>query len=186
MKLYIKNMVCIRCKMVVKQELKRRSLRYATVDLGEVDMIDEITGGQLTDLTAGLKKFGLEVMDNRKSILIERIKKVVVELIHYIEEPSKINFSDHLTEKLNYDYTYMANLFSEVEGVTIEHYLISHKIERVKELLVYDELSLTEISYKMHYSSVAHLCNQFKKTTGLTPSHFKKLKVDRRSALTSV
>ncbi|TFF37735.1 helix-turn-helix domain-containing protein [Mucilaginibacter psychrotolerans] len=186
MKLYIKNMVCIRCKMVVKQELKKRSIRYAAVALGEVDLIDEVSYSQITDLTAGLKKFGLEVMDNKKSILIERIKKVVVELIHYIEEPVKVNFSDHLTEKLNYDYTYMANLFSEVEGITLEHYLISHKIERVKELLVYDELSLTEISYKMHYSSVAHLCNQFKKTTGLTPSHFKNLKIDRRSALTSV
>lgn len=165
--------------MVVKQELKKLCLRYIVVELGEVEVVDDISPDQLINLKIGLKKFGLELMDNKKSILIERIKKVIVELIHYADEPSKVNFSDHLSEKLNHDYTYMANLFSEVEGINIEHYLIIHKIERVKELLVYDQLSLTEISYKMHYSSVAHLCNQFKKITGLTPSHFKKFKENR-------
>lgn len=126
MKLYIKNMVCIRCKMVVKQELKKLSLRYLAVELGEVEMMENVSLIQLADLKAGLQKFGLELMDNKKSILIERIKKVIVELIHYADEPAKVNFSDHLSEKLNHDYTYMANLFAEVEGVNIEHYLPCH------------------------------------------------------------
>ena len=125
-------------------------------------------------------------MDDKKSILIERIKKVIVELVHYSEDPLNINFSDYLSQKLNYDYTYMANLFSESQGVTIEHFLIVHKIERVKELLVYDELNITEIAWKMHYSSVAHLSNQFKKITGLTPSFFKKIKDKKRGNLEDV
>ncbi|HCN84289.1 MAG TPA: AraC family transcriptional regulator [Sphingobacteriaceae bacterium] len=179
MKLYIRNMVCIRCKMIVKQELKKLSLHYVIVELGEVEILEDISPLQLEELNKALLKFGLELMDNKKSILIEKIKKVIVELIHYTDEPEKINFSDYLSEKLNHNYTYLANLFSEVVGINIEHYIIIHKIERVKELLVYDELSLTEISYKLHYSSVAHLSNQFKKITGLTPSHFKKLKTNR-------
>ena len=175
MKIYIKNMVCIRCKMIVKQELKKLSLlQNSVVKLGEVDLKDDISISQLEELRSGLLKYELVILDDRKSILIEKIKKVIIELIHYEEEPLKMNFSDYVCKKLNHEYTYMANLFSEVEGINVEHYLISHKIERVKELLVYDGLSLTEISYKMNYSSVAHLCNQFKKITGLTPSHFKK------------
>ena len=173
MKLYIKNMVCIRCKMVVKQELKKLGLQAVAVDLGEVEILENISPTQQSELKTALHKFGLELMDNKKSILIEKIKQVIIELIHYTDEPLKINFSNHLSEKLNYDYTYLANLFSAVEGTTIEHFIIVHKIEKVKELLVYDELSLTEISYKLHYSSVAHLSNQFKKITGLTPSYFK-------------
>ena len=173
-------MVCIRCKMVVKQQLKKLSLHYITVELGEVEILEIISNAQITDFKTALLKFGLELLDDKKSILIEKIKKVIVELIHYAEEPAKVNFSDYLSEKLNHDYTYLANLFSEVEGINIEHYIIMHKIERVKELLVYDELSLTEISYKLHYSSVAHLSNQFKKITGLTPSHFKKFKENRQ------
>ncbi len=175
MKIYIKNMVCIRCKMIVKQELKKLSLlQNSIVKLGVVEIMDNVSITQLADLKNALLKYELVILDDRKSILIEKIKKVIIELIHYEEEPLKMNFSDYLCKKLNYEYTYMANLFSEVEGINVEHYLISHKIERVKELLVYDGLSLTEISYKMNYSSVAHLCNQFKKITGLTPSHFKK------------
>jgi len=180
MKLYVKNMVCIRCKMVVKQQLKKLSLNYISVELGEVEVLENISNVQLTEFKTALVKYGLELLDDKKSILIEKIKKVIVELIHYADEPAKVNFSDYLSEKLNHDYTYLANLFSEVEGINIEHYIIMHKIERVKELLVYDELSLTEISYKLHYSSVAHLSNQFKKITGLTPSHFKRFKENRQ------
>lgn len=176
-------MVCIRCKMVVKQELKRLGLHYVVVELGEVEVLENISVQQKENFKTALLKFGLELMDDKKSILIEKIKKVVIELVHYTDEELKINFSEHLSEKLNYDYTYLANLFSEVEGTTIEHFIIMHKIERVKELLVYDELSLKEISYKLHYSSVAHLSNQFKKITGLTTSHFKRLKNYRRIGL---
>jgi len=176
-------MVCIRCKMVVKQQLTKLSLHFVTVELGEVEIVENISSAQLMGFRIALLKYGLELLDDKKSILIEKIKKVIVELIHYSDEPAKVNFSDYLSEKLNHDYTYMANLFSEVVGINIEHYLIMHKVERVKELLVYDELSLTEISYKLNYSSVAHLSNQFKKITGLTPSHFKKFKQNRQLGL---
>jgi len=179
-------MVCIRCKMVVKQELEKLGLHYINVELGEANILENMTPVQTEEFKTGLIKFGLELLDDKKSILIEKIKKVIVELIHYTDEPLKINFSDHLGEKLNHNYTYLANLFSEVEGITIEHYIIIHKIEKVKELLVYDELSLTEISYKLHYSSVAHLSNQFKKITGLTPSFFKKVKDYRAQGLENI
>ena len=172
-------MVCIRCKMIVKQELKKLSLHGIVIELGEVEIMEEINQIQIEKLNIALLKYGLELMDSKKSILIEKIKKVIVELVHYVDEPEKINFSNYLSEKLNHNYTYLANLFSETVGINIEHYIITHKIERVKELLVYDELSLTEISYKLNYSSVAHLSNQFKKITGLTPSHFKQLKVHK-------
>src|SRR5580692_11910009 len=183
MKLYIKNMVCIRCKMVVKDELTKLGLRHSSVELGEVELLDSITPDQREQFRAALLRFGLELMDDKKSVLIQKIKTVITELVHYSEEPLAINLSVYLADKLQHDYTYLANLFSEVQGTTIEKFFISHKIERVKELLVYDELTLTEISYKMHYSSVAHLCTQFKKVTGLTPSHFKSLKNKRRSML---
>ena len=183
MKLYIKNMVCIRCKMVVKQELEKLDLHYTNVELGEANIIENLSHEQKNEFKAGLLKFGLELLDDKKSILIEKIKKVIVELVHYTDDPLKVNFSDYLAEKLNHNYTYLANLFSEVEGITIEHYIIIHKIEKVKELLVYGELSLTEISYKLHYSSVAHLSNQFKNITGLTPSIFKKVKNNRTQGL---
>lgn len=183
LKLYIRNMVCIRCKMVVKDELTRLGLKYISVELGEVEVMEEIFPVQLEQFRTALLRYGLELMDDRKSILIQKIKTVIIELVHYSEEPLAINLSGYLAEKLQHDYTYLANLFSEVQGTTIEKFFISHKIERVKELLVYDELTLTEIGYKMHYSSVAHLCTQFKKVTGLTPSHFKSLKNKRRSML---
>ena len=125
-------------------------------------------------------------MDDKKAVLIEKIKNAIIEMVHYKDELPKTNFSDYLSEKLNYDYTYLANLFSEVQGTTIEKFIISHKIERVKELIIYDELNLTEIAWNMHYSSVAHLSNQFRKITGLTPSHFKKLKDKRRKAIEDV
>ena len=142
--------------------------------LGEVEFTGTITDAQLNQFRSGLLRFGLEVLDDKRSVLIDKIKNVIIELVHYEDEPLKINFSAYLSKKLNYEYTYLANLFSEVEGINVEHYLISHKIERVKELLAYDKLTLTEISYKLNYSSVAHLCNQFKKITGITPSGFKK------------
>jgi AraC-like DNA-binding protein len=186
MKLYIKYMVSIRCKMIVKAELDKLGVHYSSVDLGEVEIRENLNQDQRHALAIALKRTGLEVMDDKRAILIERIKNVIIEAIHYSDEALKVNFSDHLSEKLNYDYTYLANLFSEVEGTTIEHFIIKHKIERVKELLVYDQLSLTEISYRLHYSSVAHLSNQFKKVTGLTPTFFKHLKHKRLSGLENV
>ena len=179
-------MVCIRCQMVVKAELKKLGLQYIDVKLGEANIIEDIDPEILSQLDIALKKSGLEIMDNKKSILVEKIKNAIVELVHYSEEQIKVNLSDHLSEKLQYDYTYLANLFSEVKGTTIEQYYLAHKIEKVKELIVYDDLTLTEISYRMHYSSVAHLSNQFKKITGLTPTHFKMLKDKRRNKLEDV
>ena len=176
-------MVCIRCKMLVKDELTKLGLHYTVVELGEADILEQISKEQHDLFQVALLKSGLELLDDKKSILIQQIKNVIIELVHYSEEPLTINFSHFLSQKLNHDYTYLANLFSEVQGITIEKFLITHKIERVKELLVYNELNLTEIAYRMHYSSVAHLSTQFKKITGLTPSHFKQLKTKRRSML---
>jgi AraC-like DNA-binding protein len=172
--------------MVVKSELEKLGLKYTFIELGEAEITGEISVDISGKLDAALKKQGLELMDDKKSMLIEKIKTVIIELIHYSDYPLKINLSDHLTSKIKYDYTYLANLFSEVQGTTIEHFFIYHKIERVKELLVYDELNLKEIAYKLHYSSVAHLSNQFKKVTGLTPSHFKQLKHKRRISLENI
>jgi AraC-like DNA-binding protein len=186
LKIYIKNMVCIRCQMVVKAELEKLGLHYVDVKIGEASIIENILPEQLGRLDKALRKSGLQLMDDKKSILVEKIKNAIIELVHYTDEQIKVNLSDYLSEKLNYDYTYLANLFSEVKGTTIEKFYLAHKIEKVKELIVYDELNLTEIAEKMHYSSVAHLSNQFKKITGLTPSHFKKLKNKRRGTLEDV
>lgn len=186
MKLYIKYMVSIRCKMVVKDALKKLGLHFMFVDLGEVEIMEDITPEQRLELKDILLGSGLELMEDKRGILIEKIKKVVIEMIHYEEELPKVNFSDYLSGKLHHDYTYMANLFSEVQGTTIEQYIISHKIERIKELIIYDELNITQIAWKMNYSSVAHLSNQFKKVTGLSPSHFKQLKVKRRNPLENI
>jgi len=179
-------MVCIRCKMVMKSELEKLGLHYKTVELGEAEIMEDISPEQQDQLSIALKKTGLELMDDKKSILVEKIKTVIIELVHYREEQIKVNLSDYMSEKFNHNYTYLANLFSEVKGITIEQFYIAHKIEKVKELLVYDELNLTEIAYKLNYSSVAHLSNQFKKMTGLTPSHFKSLKQIRRNSLGNV
>jgi len=179
-------MVCIRCKMVVQSELEKLGLHHMVVDLGEVEVKETISREQLDLLSIALLKSGLELMDDKKSMLVEKIKTVIIELVHYSDDQIKVNLSDYLAEKLNHNYTYLANLFSEVKGTTIEKFYLAHKIEKVKELLVYDELSLTEIAYLLHYSSVAHLSNQFKKMTGLTPSHFKQLKHKRRNALGNV
>ena len=179
-------MVCIRCKMVVKAELTKLGLHYVFVELGEAEILEDISAEQQDQFKIALLKSGLELMDDKKSVLIQKIKNVIVELVHYREEPLTINFSEYLSTKLSHDYTYLANLFSEVQGITIEKFLIAHKIERVKELLVYNELNLSEIAFQMHYSSVAHLSSQFKKITGLTPSHFRQLKDKRRSMLEDV
>ena len=179
-------MVCIRCQIVVKSELEKLGLKYINVKIGEVDIVEDILPEQLEQLDIALRKSGLLLMDDKKSILVEKIKTAIIELVHYTEEQIKVNLSDYLSEKLNHDYTYLANLFSEVKGITIEKFYLTHKIEKVKELIVYDELNFSEIAYKMHYSSVAHLSNQFKKITGLTPSHFKNLKNKRRSTLEDV
>ena len=182
-RLYIKYMVSLRCKMMVKEELQKLGLHYSAVDLGTVDIMEDITENQRYELKANLLKSGLEILDDKKSILIEKIKNVIIEMIHYTDEVPKVNYSDYISEKLGYDYTYLANTFSEVKGMTIQQFIIIHKIEKVKELLIYDELNITEISYKLHYSSVAHLSNQFKKITGLTPTYFKELKKKRKSNL---
>ncbi|MBC8046053.1 MAG: AraC family transcriptional regulator [Fimbriimonadaceae bacterium] len=183
MKLFIKNMVSLRCKMIVRSELENLGLHYTVVELGEVRIKEIISDEKHEALKSALLKSGLELMDDKKAMLIEKIKNVIVEMIHYSDEHPVVNFSEYLGKKLNYDYTYLSNLFSEVKGITIEHFIISHKIERVKELLVYNELTLTEISWKLGYSSVSHLSNQFKKVTGLTPSFFKKMKHKRLIAL---
>ena len=186
MKLYIKYMVSIRCKMMVKEALKKMGLHFIVVDLGEVEIMENLSVEQRLELKSTLLKGGLELMDDKKAMLIERIKNVIVEMVHYADEFIKVNFSDYLSEKLNYDYTYMANLFSEVQGTTIEQFIISHKVERIKELIIYGEWNITEIAHRMNYSSVAHLSSQFKKVTGLSPSHFKQLKDKRRSPLEQI
>ena len=179
-------MVSNRCKMVVKEELKKLGLHFILVDLGVVDIMENISEEQREHIRVALLSSGLELMEDRKAMLIEKIKTVIIEMIHYSDDLIKVNFSDFISEKLKYDYTYLANLFSEVQGTTIERFIINHKIERVKELIIYDELNLTEIAWKMHYSSVAHLSNQFKKITGLTPSHFKKIKDNKRTPIDQV
>lgn len=179
-------MVCIRCQMVVRSELEKLGLPYVDVKIGEADIIGTITDDKMRRLDVALRKSGLELMEDRKSILVEKIKAAIIDLVHYSDEEIKVNLSDYLSEKLQHDYTYLANLFSEVKGITIEKFYLKHKIEKVKELIVYDELNLTEIAYKLNYSSVAHLSNQFKKITGLTPSHFKLLKNKRRDTLENV
>jgi AraC-like DNA-binding protein len=184
--LYIKNMVSERCRMIVKSEIEKLGLHLNAIELCELSINEDLSLDQHYLLNSKLKNAGFDLLEDKRSILIEKIKLIIIELVHYSEEQLKINFSDFLSEKLKYDYTYLANLFSENQGTTIEHFFISHKIERVKELLLYDELNITEIANKMHYSSAAHLSNQFRKMTGLTPSTYKHLKVKRRQSLENV
>ena len=176
-------MVSIRCKLLVKAELDKLGIIYRTVDLGEVDMLEPPSQEQLILLNTALLRSGLELMEDKRAMLIQKIKTVIIEMVHYADELPRVKNSDYISEHVGNDYTYLANLFSETTGTTIEHFIINHKIERVKELLIYDELNLTEISYRLNYSSVAHLSSQFKKVTGLTPSYFKKLKNQRRRTL---
>jgi len=183
MKIFIQNMVSLRCKLMVKSELESLGIEYLRVDLGEVELKDQVPPEKLEKLKAALHRSGLELMDDKRAILIEKIRNVIVEMIHYEDELPKVNFSTYLSEKLNQDYKYLSTVFSQTKGITIEHYIMLHKIERVKELLIYDELNLTEIAYKLHYSSTSHLSNQFKKVTGLTPTFFKSMKIKKRNAL---
>ena len=176
-------MVSSRCKMAVKEALKNIGLHYIVVDLGEVDIMEDISAEQRDLLKMNLYESGLELMDDKRGVLIEKIKDIIIDMVYHTDGNLKINLPDYLNGKLNLDYTFMANLFSEVQGITIGQFLISHKIERIKELIIYGELNMTEIAWKMNYSSVAHLSNQFKKVTGLTPSHFKQLKDIRQSVL---
>jgi len=186
MTIYIKNMVCIRCKMFVSAELTHLGLHYSRVDLGQADIIEDISTAQHEQIRTGLLQSGLELIDDIKSILIERIKKVIIGLVHHSEEPLLINLSAYLSQELQHNYTYMANIFSETQGHSIEQFLIEHKIERVKELLSNNEMNLTEIAFKMHYSSVAHLSSQFKRVTGHTATHYKHLKVQHRALLEAI
>jgi AraC-like DNA-binding protein len=174
-------MVCIRCKMIVKAELEKLGVLFANLNLGEVEVLDSFSDEQYKQLDIGLRTYGLELMVDKRAKLIEKIKNIIIELIHYSEEELKVNFSEFLSKHLDYDYKYLSNLFSEVHGTTIEHFIIKQKIERVKELLVYNELNLSEIAWKLHYSSVQHLSNQFKSVTGLTPSFFKNMSIKRRT-----
>jgi AraC-like DNA-binding protein len=174
-------MVCSRCKMVVKDELIKLGLHANSVELGEVEITEELNSEQKNKLNKVLQSFGFDLIDDKKSLLIEKIKNTIVELVHYSEHQLSINFSEHISKKLHHDYNYLSNLFSEVEGTTIEKYLIAQKIEKVKELLKYDELSLSEIAERLGYSSVAYLSNQFKRQTGLTPSFYKSLRQNNRT-----
>ena len=179
-------MVSNRCKMAAKDALRTLGLHFVFVDLGEVEIMENLSNDQLTRLRNELSKSGLELMDDKRAVLIEKIKKTIVEMIHHTDLEAKTNISDFLSKKLGYNYTYLANLFSEVQGTTIEQFVILHKVERIKELIIYGELNITEIAWKLNYSSVAHLSNQFKKVTGLTPSHFKKLKDKRRNPIEEI
>jgi AraC-like DNA-binding protein len=183
MKLYIKHMVSNRCKIVVKEVLNKLGFQFVTVDLGEIEIMEEINLQQKDELKILLAESGLELMDDKKAILIERICTVLTEMIHNEDLLPETCYSTYISEKLNYDYTYLSNLFSEVKGITIQHFIIIHKVERIKELIIDNELNITEIAWKMHYSSVAHLSNQFKQITGFCPTHFKQLKEKNRNPI---
>lgn len=186
MKLHIKNMVCNRCKMVVKSELEKLGFAPTNVALGEVEIDKELTVNEKKKIDETLRPLGFSIIDDKKSRLIAMVKSLIIELVHQKNNELRINLSDYLSHGLHHDYNYLSNLFSEVEGTTIEKYFIAQKIERVKELLVYDELTLSQIANQMNYSSVAHLSNQFKKVTGLTPSHFKNIRIEKRKPLDEV
>ncbi|TAE82990.1 MAG: AraC family transcriptional regulator [Bacteroidetes bacterium] len=183
MKLYIQNMVSLRCKMLVKAELERLNLHSVYLELGEVHLTQAITDEQRSQLKENLHRSGLELMDDKKAILIEKIKNVIVEMVHYSDELPQVNYSNFISQKLGRDYHTLSELFSKTKGITIEHYIIIHKIEKAKELIMYDELNLSEIADKLHYSSLAHLSHQFKKITGLTPSFFKSMQKRNRKNL---
>lgn len=186
MKIHIKYMVSNRCKMVVRTALKDLGVHFVMLELGEVEIMERLTGQQRDSLKDTLEDAGLELIDDKRSILIEKIKNAIIDMVHHSEEMVKVNISTYLGEKLNHDYTYLANIFSQVQGVSIEQFIILHKVEKIKELLMYGELNISEISYKMNYSSTAHLSTQFKKVTGLTPTHFKQLKEKRRNPIEQI
>lgn len=184
--LFVKNMVCSRCIMVVQNELEKLGVEFTNIKLGEVTLTNELNLDERNSLEAVLIPLGFEVIDDKKSRIIEKIKNIIIDFLHHQDNDAKNNLSDILGKKLNHDYNYLSNLFSEVEGTTIEKYFIAQKIEKIKELLVYDELSLSEIAIRLNYSSVAYLSNQFKKVTGLTPSHFKQIREEKRKPLDEV
>jgi AraC-like DNA-binding protein len=186
MKIHIKYMVSARCKILVRDVLNAMGLHFVLVELGEVDIMENITTMQKEQLRIELQNAGLELMEDKRAILLEKIKRTIINVVHNREEDTRINFSHYLSDKLKYDYTYIANAFSEASGTTIEQYMIAQKVERIKELITYDELNISEIAWKMNYSSAAHLSNQFKKVTGLTPSQFKNLKNKNRIAIDKV
>lgn len=183
MKLYIKNMVCDRCKMVVKSRLEELGLHPVSVELGEVEIDKVLSGPDLEQVRSALRTLGFDLLDDRKSRIIQQVKNLIIDLVRTEEPDRRLNLSDYLTAHLPYTYSYISGLFADVEGITLERYHIGQKIERVKELIVYDELTLSEIAFRMGYSSVAHLSNQFKKITGLTPSHYRDVGNARRRSI---
>ncbi|KNB63146.1 MULTISPECIES: helix-turn-helix domain-containing protein [Weeksellaceae] len=184
--LFIKNMVCNRCILVVQNELDKLGIEATNIKLGEITLKKDLTTKEREELENVLDPLGFQVIDDKKSRMIEKIKNVIIDLVHHQDNDAKTNLSDVLSDALHHDYNYLSNLFSDIEGTTIEKYFIAQKVEKIKELLVYDELSLSEIADRMNYSSVAYLSNQFKKVTGLTPSHFKQIREDKRKPLDKV
>ena len=186
MKIYIRNMACESCKIFVKETLEELDIQAIKVELGEIETKEDISNEEKLKLNTKIKKAGLELLEKKQGVLIEKIRKVIIEYVYKSDEKPITNFSVMLSEKLNHSYNYLANFFSEVEATTIEQFMIALKIERAKELIVFGEDTLSEIAYKLHYSSVAHLSSQFKKVTGLTPSHFKSLKEKRRITIQNI
>lgn len=186
MKLFIQNMVSLRCKMLVRSELEKLGLKVLSVELGEIQIAEELTESDRQLLSNRLHSSGLELMEDKVAMIIEKIKNIIVEMVHYSDEPIKDNFSDYLSNLMKKDYHQLSVLFSKTKGITIEHFIIIHRIERVKELIIYDELTISEIAWKLNYSSVSHLSSQFKKVTGLSPTEFKNLLSRRRNTLESL
>lgn len=186
MKIYVKNMACESCKFVVKKALEELDIATVKVELGEIETKEDVSDDKKKELNSKIKKVGLELLEKKQGVLIEKIKKVMIDYVYKTDDKPNIKFSVMLSKELNLSYTYLSNFFSEVEATTIEQFIIALKIERIKELIIFGEHSLSEIAFKLHYSSVAHLSSQFKKITGLTPSHFKKLKVKRRITIQNI
>jgi len=183
MKLYIKNMVCSRCKMVVKSVFENMEINSITVELGEVELQNDIQENQKHELLKKLRAIGFDLIDDKKSKTIDKIKILIIDLVQNKNNDLKSNLSNYLSQELHQDYNTLSNLFSEVENTTIEKYFINQKIEKVKELIIYDELSLSEIAYSLNYNTVSHLSNQFKKVTGFSPTYFKKIKTIKRKQI---
>ncbi len=183
---YIKNMVCNRCIMVVQDVFNNLGYPPSRINLGEVETSNSLSQVELEKLNASMVSLGFELIDDTKGRIIEKIKTAIIKMVHHTQEDLMVNYSNYIASQLNRDYSYLSSLFTEIEGTTIEKYIIHQKIERVKELLVYDELTLTEIANQMGYSNVGYLSNQFKKVTGITPSHFKQIKENKRKPLDEV
>ncbi len=186
MKIYVRNMACESCKVVVKAALEELDIAPVKVELGEIETKEDITDDEKKKLNSKIKKVGLELLEKKQGVLIEKIRNIVIDYVYKSEEKPNIKLSAIISEKLNHSYTYLANFFSEVEATTIEQYTIALKIERIKELIIFGEHSFSAIADMLHYSSVAHLSMQFKKVTGLTPTHFKALKEKRRITIQNI